>query len=134
MTRAQQMRAVDEGLVGEQRQCRGIDPDDAPTVETPCRDIIDAQLAVGLLVRAEREEFMVGAVAHGSLRTAIRRRIFVSQPASSVTLPSKGRGGASACETYRARRFRRPAAPVFSALPVGARRSVRAKPQPPPPG
>src|SRR5215831_17404037 len=89
MTRAQQMRAVDEGLVGEQRQCRGIDPDDAPTVETPCRDIIDAQLAVGLLVRAEREEFMVGAVAHGSLRTAIRRRIFVSQPASSVTLPPK---------------------------------------------
>src|SRR5215467_3487708 len=31
---------------------------------------------------------MIGAVAHGSLRTAIRGRIFVSKPASSVTLPA----------------------------------------------
>src|SRR6202007_2619459 len=62
MTWPQQVRAVDEGLVRKQRQRRGLDLDDAPSVKPPGRDMVGSQPPVGRLVRAKREQFMIVSI------------------------------------------------------------------------
>src|SRR5271157_4895282 len=71
MAGAQQVGGIDEGLAGKERQGLASHFDDAPALERAERHVIAGELAVGRIIRAEREELVIGGIAHASLRGAI---------------------------------------------------------------
>src|SRR3981189_2812416 len=74
MTGAQQVLTIDESLMGEERQSRRVALDDAPAPESPNGDVVASELAVWRLIRAEGKKFMIGDIAHASLRDTISRQ------------------------------------------------------------
>src|ERR1700730_11365994 len=74
MTRTQQVLTVDEGLVGEECQSRGLNLDDALALESPNRDVVAGELAVWGFIRPEREKFVKGDLTHASIRDSISRQ------------------------------------------------------------
>src|SRR5579862_9098526 len=64
MAGAQEMRAIDESLLREERQRRRLDRGDLAAVEARLADMIGGELAIGRLVLAEREQLVEGEIAH----------------------------------------------------------------------
>jgi hypothetical protein len=93
MAGAQQMRRLDKGLSRKERQGVGPDLDDAPAFEHADRDVVAGEPAIGCIIAAEREELMVGSIAHSSLRYAIpshKRRLRICvKSASRNTLANR---------------------------------------------
>src|SRR5229473_3513163 len=74
MAGPQQVLAINEGLVGEDCQSRRLNLDDTLALESSGRNVIAGELAVRRVIRAKREEFVIGDIAHASLRDTIWRQ------------------------------------------------------------
>src|SRR6202007_1250174 len=75
---AQQVLTIDEGVAGEEGQRGRVYLADALPLEVGGRDVVAGQLAVWRIVGADWEEFVIGDIAHASLRAALLRRINLS--------------------------------------------------------
>jgi hypothetical protein len=74
---------IDESVTGEEGQRGRVYLDDALPLEHAGRHVIAGQLAVWRIIGPEWKEFVIGDLAHASLRAAICAEIILSSPASS---------------------------------------------------